>query len=60
MALIMTDLAYTLLARKAEQSVIERFGDAYLANRQRVPMFVPLKGKRREFFNRSGVPLKSA
>ena len=49
-------LAYTLLARKEEQKVIEQFGETYLEYRQRVPMFIPLKGKWRQLVQRSNVP----
>ncbi len=34
-------LAYTLLARREERQMVEQFGDAYLAYRRRVPMFIP-------------------
>jgi len=34
-------LVYVRLARSEESRLTERFGDAYLAYRQRVPMFVP-------------------
>ena len=37
--------AYYRLARKEEQKTIEKFGNAYLEYRQRVPMFIPKKGK---------------
>lgn len=33
--------AYVRLARSEETKLIERFGDAYLAYRQRLPMFLP-------------------
>jgi protein-S-isoprenylcysteine O-methyltransferase Ste14 len=44
--------AYTLLARKEEQKVIEQFGETYLAYRRRVPMFIPVKGKWRQLVER--------
>jgi protein-S-isoprenylcysteine O-methyltransferase Ste14 len=34
-------LAYVHLARREEAQLIQRFGDAYLVYRQRVPMFFP-------------------
>ncbi|MGM0578846.1 MAG: methyltransferase family protein [Myxococcota bacterium] len=34
-------IAYTVLARKEERQMVDRFGDAYRAYRDRVPMFVP-------------------
>jgi len=34
-------LAYTLLARKEERQMVERFGDEYREYQRRVPMFVP-------------------
>lgn len=34
-------LAYVHLARREEAQLIQRFGDAYLAYRQQVPMFLP-------------------
>lgn len=48
-------LAYTLLARKEERNTIEQFGETYIAYQQRVPMFIPLKGKWRQFVERSNV-----
>lgn len=49
-------IAYVLLARKEEQKVIEQFGDAYLKYQKQVPMFIPVKGKRRQLFEQSNVP----
>lgn len=46
-------LAYTLLARKEEQKMIEKFGDSYMEYKQTVPMLIPGKGKWRQFFERS-------
>ncbi len=34
-------LAYTLLARKEEAQMLEKFGDEYREYQQRVPMFIP-------------------
>lgn len=48
-------LAYTMLSRKEEQKVIEKFGEEYLNYQRYVPMFIPLKGKWRQFVNRSNV-----
>lgn len=42
-AFVVVVFAYTLLARKEERQMIQRFGDAYLEYRRRVPMFVPLR-----------------
>lgn len=41
-------VAYTLLARKEERKVIEKFGEAYLSYQRQVPMFIPLKGRWRQ------------
>jgi protein-S-isoprenylcysteine O-methyltransferase Ste14 len=35
-------IAYTLLARKEERQMIEKFGDAYCEYQRRVPMFIPV------------------
>jgi protein-S-isoprenylcysteine O-methyltransferase Ste14 len=34
-------VAYTILARKEERQMLEKFGDEYRAYQQRVPMFIP-------------------
>jgi len=34
-------LAYTLLARKEERQLVQKFGDAYRDYQSRVPMFIP-------------------
>jgi protein-S-isoprenylcysteine O-methyltransferase Ste14 len=34
-------LAYTLLARKEERQMLEKFGVEYHAYQRRVPMFIP-------------------
>jgi protein-S-isoprenylcysteine O-methyltransferase Ste14 len=34
-------LAYTYLARKEEEQMLEKFGDEYRAYQRRVPMFIP-------------------
>ena len=46
-------LAYVMLARREEQVVLKEFGDEYREYQQRVPMFIPLKGKRRQFIKSS-------
>lgn len=48
-------VAYFMLARKEEQKVIEEFGNTYLDYQKRVPMFIPVKGRRRQLFERSNV-----
>ncbi|NIR51741.1 isoprenylcysteine carboxylmethyltransferase family protein [candidate division KSB1 bacterium] len=53
-------VAYTLLARKEEQKVIEQFGESYLAYMQQVPMFIPLKGKWRQFVEQSKISSNEA
>lgn len=47
--------AYYRLARKEEQKTIEKFGEEYLEYKQRVPMFIPVKGKWQQFVGRSKV-----
>lgn len=37
-------VAYTVLARKEERQVLDRFGDEYREYLRRVPMFVPRRG----------------
>ena len=44
-------VAYVLLARREEKKVIEQFGAEYLEYKQRVPGFLPAKGKWRQFMN---------
>lgn len=44
-------VAYVLLARREEKKVIEQFGAEYLEYKRRVPGFLPLKGKWRQFMN---------
>lgn len=44
-------VAYVLLARREEKNVIEQFGAEYLEYKQRVPGFLPVKGKWRQFIN---------
>uniref|UniRef100_UPI0040478927 methyltransferase family protein n=1 Tax=Mariniflexile sp. TaxID=1979402 RepID=UPI0040478927 len=46
-------IAYTLLARREEKKVIEQFGEEYLEYRRHVPMFLPMKGKWRQFIGSS-------
>ncbi len=43
-------IAYTLLARKEEQQMIEKFGDEYREYRRRTPMFLPHWGAWRKLF----------
>ena len=44
-------VAYVLLARREEKKVIEQFGAEYLEYKRRVPGFLPVKGKWRQFMN---------
>jgi len=46
-------LAYALLARSEEKSMVERFGEEYRAYRRRVPMFLPRLGQWRQLVERS-------
>ncbi|WP_445737252.1 methyltransferase family protein [Mariniflexile sp.] len=46
-------IVYTLLARREEKKVIEQFGEEYLEYRRHVPMFLPMKGKWRQFIGSS-------
>ena len=46
-------IVYTLLARREEKKVIEQFGEEYLEYRRHVPMFLPMKGKWRQFIRNS-------
>lgn len=48
--------AYALLARKEERQMAARFGDAYLEYRDRVPMFLPQRGRWRELLRVSAKP----
>lgn len=47
-------LVYVRLARKEEKKVIEKFGEEYLEYRRHVPMFLPVKGKWKQFIENSG------
>lgn len=47
--------AYYRLARKEEQKTIEKFGESYLEYKQHVPMFIPTKGKWRQFVKSSNI-----
>ena len=47
-------LVYVRLARKEEKKVIEEFGEEYLEYRRHVPMFLPVKGKWKQFIENSG------
>jgi len=42
-------VVYTLLAHREERKVIEQFGEEYLEYRRNVPMFLPVKGKWKQF-----------
>jgi protein-S-isoprenylcysteine O-methyltransferase Ste14 len=46
-------LAYTLVAFKEEQKMIDYFGDAYLEYKGSVPMLFPRRGKWKRFINNS-------
>ena len=46
-------LVYVRLARKEEKKVIEQFGEEYLEYRRNVPMFIPVKGKWKQFLGNS-------
>lgn len=45
--------AYYMLSRKEEEKTTEKFGNEYLEYKRYVPMFVPIKGKWRQFIERS-------
>ena len=47
-------IAYVLLARREEQKVIGEFGEEYLEYKRNVPAFLPVKGKWKQFIQRSG------
>nr|MBD3622231.1 isoprenylcysteine carboxylmethyltransferase family protein [Sunxiuqinia sp.] len=47
-------LVYVRLARKEEKKVIEKFGEEYLEYRRHVPMFLPVKGKWKQFIENFG------
>ncbi|MGB5926777.1 MAG: isoprenylcysteine carboxylmethyltransferase family protein [Cyclobacteriaceae bacterium] len=46
-------LVYTMLARREERKVIEQFREEYLEYRRSVPMFLPVKGKWKQFIRNS-------
>ena len=46
-------VVYTMLARREEKKVIEEFGEEYLEYRRNVPMFLPVKGKWKQFVSKS-------
>ena len=46
-------LVYAILARKEERQMLAQFGEEYGEYRRRVPMFVPGKGRWRQFVKRS-------
>jgi protein-S-isoprenylcysteine O-methyltransferase Ste14 len=47
-------IAYVLLAKREEQKVIDEFGEEYLKYKRNVPAFLPVKGKWKQFIQRSG------
>ena len=47
-------IAYVLLAKREEKKVIEEFGEEYLEYKRNVPAFLPVKGKWKQFIQRSG------
>lgn len=46
-------LVYTLLARREERQMLQRFGEVYRIYRSRVPMFFPGQHRWRQFIGRS-------
>lgn len=48
-------VAYTLLARKEERSMLAQFGEEYRVYQRHVPMFLPLKGQWRSFIGGSSL-----
>ena len=46
-------VVYTMLARREEKKVIEECGEEYLEYRRNVPMFLPVKGKWKQFVSKS-------
>lgn len=46
-------IAYVLLAKREEQKVIDEFGEEYLEYKRNVPAFLPVKGKWKQFLQRS-------
>ncbi|MFY9152713.1 MAG: isoprenylcysteine carboxylmethyltransferase family protein [Prolixibacteraceae bacterium] len=51
-------IVYVRLAHKEEKIVIEKYGEEYLEYRRRVPGFLPLRGKWRQFIEKSAKPPK--
>ncbi|MAO64290.1 MAG: isoprenylcysteine carboxyl methyltransferase [Balneola sp.] len=47
-------VAYVMLARREEQNVIDEFGEEYLKYKRNVPAFLPVKGKWKQFIQRTG------
>jgi protein-S-isoprenylcysteine O-methyltransferase Ste14 len=47
-------VTYVMLARREEQKVIDEFGEEYLKYKRNVPAFLPVKGKWKQFIQRSG------
>ena len=48
--------AYSRLARKEEQRMVEQFGEEFRAYQRRVPMFLPRRGQWRQLVERSHDP----
>lgn len=46
-------IAYVLLAKREEKKVIKEFGEEYLEYKRNVPAFLPVKGKWKQFLQRS-------
>ena len=46
--------AYVMLARKEEQHMVDRFGNEYLEDRRKVPMFLPRRGEWNRLFQPAG------
>ncbi|MEX0993983.1 MAG: isoprenylcysteine carboxylmethyltransferase family protein, partial [Balneolaceae bacterium] len=52
-------ITYFLLARREEQKVLEEFGQEYREYQRKVPAFLPVKGKWKQFIQWSGNTLKN-
>ncbi len=55
---IMLVLAYIWLARREETTLKQKYGEEYLAYKNRVPFILPFPAKRREKLERSKTPAK--